>query len=184
MLSDAEKTAKKLKEAEQRKILTCIENRQELKDQIREREKQKDEAFSEYLKERRMVDEALKKMIEEDRSDMLRNEEKKRMMHEHMMRSLEEKARMKTREKEEEEKLMERIKKYQEEAAQRETQLKLKKAEEDAAKEQIFAKLNEEEMKRRAEKEYIENLRIDLIQEEVEEAARLKELKEAENRER
>eukprot|EP00826_Nyctotherus_ovalis_P041288 TRINITY_DN4135_c0_g3_i3.p3 TRINITY_DN4135_c0_g3~~TRINITY_DN4135_c0_g3_i3.p3 ORF type:complete len:124 (+),score=65.86 TRINITY_DN4135_c0_g3_i3:523-894(+) len=123
-------------------------------------------------------------MVEEDRRGMLIDEEKKKAMHESMVKSLEEKARAKMREKAEEEMLLEKIRKHQEEAAKREAQLRLKKAEENAAKELIFAKLNDEEMRRRAEKEYIENLRVDLIQEEVEEAARLKEMREAENRER
>lgn len=164
--------------------MACIENRQELKDQIRERERLKDEAHAEYLKEKQAVDEALQRMVEEDRREILLDEEKKKAMHESMLRSLEEKARAKTREQAEEQLLQERIKRYQEEAAKREAQMKLRKAEEDAAKELIFARLNQEEMRRRAEKEYIENLRVDLIQEEVEEAARLKEMREAEKRER
>ena len=79
--------------------------------------------------------------------------------------------------------MMEKIRMYQQEADQREAMLKMKKAEENAAKEEIFAKLNEEELRRRAEKEYIEDLRIDLMTEEIEEAARLKDIENARKRE-
>jgi len=54
----------------------------------------------------------------------------------------------------------------------------------EAAREEIFQKLKDEEERRRAEKEYIENLRNELYLQEFEEQARAKEREEAEKRER
>ena len=54
----------------------------------------------------------------------------------------------------------------------------------EAAREEIFQKLKDEEERRRAEKEYTENLRNELYLQEFEEQARAKERKEAEKRER
>ena len=173
-----------MQEIEQNKIHARVINKHDLQDQMKEREHLKDEAYNEYLKEKNVVDEAMQRLINDDRNEMIKGSEKKKTMYNYMVKSLEEKADTRAKLKEEERMLMERIKRYQEEAENREAKLKMKKAEENAAKEQIFARLNEEEMKRRAEKEYIENLRIDLITEEVEEAARLKDIKEAEDRER
>jgi hypothetical protein len=44
----------------------------------------------------------------------------------------------------------------------REEEIRAKKAEVEAAREEIFIKLKDEEERRRAEKEYIENLRNEL----------------------
>jgi len=122
-------------------------------------------------------------MIDEDRKELEEKDRKKQVIHDFMVRSMQAKQEAKEREQREEELMQEKIRKYQEEAAQREALLKMKKAEENAVKEQIFAKLNKEELRRRAEKEDLENLRIELMQEEAAEAARIKELEEARKRE-
>ena len=51
----------------------------------------------------------------------------------------------------------------------------MKKAEVEAAREEIFQRLKGEDERRRAEKEYVENLRNELYQQEFEEQARIKE---------
>jgi len=151
---------------------------------MKERERIKEEAYQEYLKEKHAVDEAINKMITEDKKEVAKKTEKRVIMKDFMEKSLQAKADNKLKSKEEEAKELERIKKFQEEAERREAEIKIKKAEENAAKDAIFARLKEEEIKRRTEKEYIENLRIDLMQEEFEEAARIKEIQENEKREK
>lgn len=150
---------------------------------MQEREKLKEEAYQEYLKEKKAVDEAINKMIAEDRNEIGKKAEKTKTMQEFMARSMKAKEELQRKTKDDERTLLEKIKKYQEEGERREAEIKMKRAEENAAKEQIFAKLNEEEIKRRTEKEYIENLRIDLMQEEFEENERQKEKLYAEKRE-
>ncbi len=166
------------------KIGARIGNKLTLQEQMRERERLKAEAYQEYLKEKKAVDDAINRMMAEDRHDAEKRTEKRKTMQEFMARSMQAKEDLKRKTKEDEATTLEKIKKYQEEAEHREAQLKIKKAEENAAKEEIFAKLNEEEVKRRTEKEYIENLRIDLMQEEHEEAERIRELQELEKREK
>lgn len=150
---------------------------------MQERERLKEEAYQEYLKEKQAVDEAINKMISEDRGDIQKKSEKTKTMQEFMQKSMKAKEEQLLKSKEDEKNLLEKIKKFQEEGERREAEIKMKKAEENAAKEQIFAKLNDEEIKRRTEKEYIENLRIDLMQEEFEENERVKEKLYAEKRE-
>eukprot|EP00826_Nyctotherus_ovalis_P041284 TRINITY_DN4135_c0_g1_i6.p2 TRINITY_DN4135_c0_g1~~TRINITY_DN4135_c0_g1_i6.p2 ORF type:complete len:127 (+),score=71.41 TRINITY_DN4135_c0_g1_i6:459-839(+) len=126
----------------------------------------------------------MKKMMEQDRKAAEEEDRKRQVFHDFMVKSVQAKQQARAREREEEILMDEKIKRYREEAAQREALLKMKKAEENAAKEQIFAKLNEEELRRRADKEYLENLRIELMQEEAAEAARIKELEEAKRQEK
>jgi len=54
----------------------------------------------------------------------------------------------------------------------------------EAQREEIFQKLKGEEQRRRAEKEYVENLRNELYLQEFEEQARQREREELEKRER
>jgi hypothetical protein len=167
--------SKKENQLQREKIAERVKNKQHIQNQMQEREKLKEEAYQEYLKEKNAVDEAINKMIAEDRSEIGKKAEKTKTMQEFMARSMKAKEELQRKTKDDERTLLEKIKKYQEEGERREAEIKMKRAEESAAKEQIFAKLNEEEIKRRTEKEYIENLRIDLMQEEFEENERQKE---------
>lgn len=153
-------------------------------EQIKERERLKEEAYQEYLREKAAVEKAMQKMVDQDRKEEEENERKRKVVHDFMIKSRQARQEAREREKREDELMDEKIRRYREEAAQREALAKMKKAEEDAAKEQIFARLKEEELRRRAEKEEIENLRIELMQEEAAEAARIKELDEARKREK
>ena len=173
----------RVREIEKVKAGARVENKLSLQEQMKERERLKEEAYQEYVKEKNAVDEAMNKMITEDRKELVKKSEKRKTMQEFMAKSIQAKEEIRSKSKDEEVKMEEKIKKYQEEAEKREIEIKIKRAEENAAKEQIFAKLNDEEIRRQAEKDYVENLRIDLMQEEYEEAARIKEIKEAEKRE-
>ena len=183
ILTQVKEEGNKEKELLKHKTEARVDNKHTLQDQMKEREKLKEEAYQEYLKEKSAVDHAINKMVEEDRNDLVKRTEKTKTMQYFMVKSLQAKQDLKQKVKEDEVKTLEKIKIYQEEAEKREAEIKIKRAEESAAKEAIFAKLNDEEIKRRMEKEYIENLRVDLMREEHEEAARIKELKEAEKRE-
>jgi len=175
--------SKKEKALQWEKTAARVENKHLLLEQMKERERLKEEAYQEYLKEKAAVDDAINRMIDEDRRDVSKKSEKRKTMQEFMEKSMKAKEEQKQRAVEAEAMALEKIRKFQEDAEQREAIIKMKKAEENAAKEVIFAKLNDEELKRRAEKEYIENLRIDLMQEEFEEAARIKAMKEVDKRE-
>jgi hypothetical protein len=66
----------------------------------------------------------------------------------------------------------EMLRRFAEQQMYREEEIRAKKAELEAAKEEIFQKLKDEEERRRAEKEYTENLRNELYLQEFEEQAR------------
>ena len=54
------------------------------------------------------------------------------------------------------------LRRFQEQQEMREGEIKAKKAEVEAAREEIFQRLKDEEERRRAEKEFTENLRNEL----------------------
>lgn len=72
----------------------------------------------------------------------------------------------------------EMVRRYAQMQDKRESDIKEQKAIAEAEWEKIFAKLKEEEQKRRAEMEYVENLRNELQQQEYEEMLRDKEWRE------
>ena len=78
----------------------------------------------------------------------------------------------------------EMLRRYAAQQESREAEIQAKKAEAEAAREEIFQKLKGEEEKRRADAEYIENLRNELYMQELEEQARIREREELEKREK
>ena len=76
------------------------------------------------------------------------------------------------------------LRRYAQQQEGRQAEIQAKKSEAEAAREEIFQKLKGEEEKRRAESEYIENLRNDLYMQELEEQARQREREEIEKREK
>ena len=76
------------------------------------------------------------------------------------------------------------LRRYAEQQEGRVAEIQAKKAEAEALREGIFQKLKEEEEKRRAENEYVENLRNELYMQELEEQARQREREELEKRDR
>jgi len=78
----------------------------------------------------------------------------------------------------------EMLRRYAQQQEGRQAEIQAKKAEAEAAREEIFQKLKGEEERRRAESEYIENLRNELYMQELEEQARIREREEIEKREK
>ena len=78
----------------------------------------------------------------------------------------------------------EMLKRYAEQQEGRQAEIQAKKAEAEAAREEIFQRLKAEEEKRRADNEYVENLRNELYMQELEEQARVREHEEIEKREK
>ena len=78
----------------------------------------------------------------------------------------------------------EMLKRYAEQQEGRQAEIQANKAEAEAAREEIFQRLKAEEEKRRADNEYVENLRNELYMQELEEQARVREREEIEKREK
>lgn len=86
-----------------------------------------------------------------------------------MVQSVNEKRELVRKQKEMEEYENEMLRRYAAQQEGRQAEIQAKKAEAEAAREEIFQKLKGEEERRRAESEYIENLRNELYMQELEE---------------
>lgn len=142
------------------------------------------EAYQEYMREKDQVDKVIQKMIEEDQKMIALIRLKQEQSKLDMMQSVNEKRELQRKQRDMEEYENEMLRRYAEQQGVRQAEIQAKKAEAEAAREEIFQKLKEEEEKRRAENEYIENLRNELYMQELEEQARIREREEIEKRDR
>jgi len=101
-----------------------------------------------------------------------------------MVLSVNEKKALLKRQQELEEYEEELVRRYAAQQQERSDNLAAMKEEAEAQREAIFQRLAREEAERRAEKEYVENLRNDLQVQEMEERARAAEFQMAEKRRR
>ena len=131
--------------------------------------------MEEYMKERANVDAIINKMIEEDHEMNRINKMKQEQSKQDMILSVNEKKALLHRQTELEEYEEELVRQYAAQQQERADNLQAMKAQAEAQREAIFGKLAKEEADRRAEQEYIENLRNDLQVEEMEERFRVQE---------
>lgn len=101
-----------------------------------------------------------------------------------MILSVNEKREMLRKQKEQEEFETVMLQRYEVQKQYREDEVRAKKAEVEATREEIFQRLKGEEEMRRAEKEFNENIRNELYLQEFEEQARSKEQQDVQKRER
>lgn len=144
----------------------------------------KHEALEEYKKEKLQVDAVVQRMIGEDREMGRIQQQKMEQAQADMILSVNEKRALTRRQRELEEYENEMVRQYASQQQDRLNQIQSAKDAAEEAREQIFRKLEGEEMQRRAEKEFKENLRNDLDMAEREEAQRAKERADMEKRER
>ena len=140
--------------------------------QIQDKEVLRQQAQEEYIKERNQVDAIINKMIQEDHEMMRINKMKQEQSKQDMILSVNEKNALLKRQRELEEYEDQLVKKFQGQQEQRSNELQAMKEAAEAQRDAIFQKLSEEEARRRAEYEYIENMRNDLQVQEQEERAR------------
>lgn len=138
-------------------------------------EQLRDEAHQEYLKERGQVDQIINKMIDEDHELMRISKMKQEQSKQDMILSVNEKKALLKRQRELEEYEEELVRRHAAQQTERSNELMLLKEAAEAQREAIFRKLAQEEAERRAEREYVENLRNDLQVQELEEKARYNE---------
>ena len=101
-------------------------------------------------------------MIQEDHEMMRINKMKQEQSKQDMILSVNEKNALLKRQRELEEYEDQLVKKFQGQQEQRSNELQAMKEAAEAQRDAIFQKLSEEEARRRAEYEYIENMRNDL----------------------
>lgn len=133
-----------------------------VQEQMIEREKLREQAYQEYAAERGQVDAIINRMIDEDHEMMRITKMKVEQSKQDMILSVNEKKALLKRQKELEEYEEELVRRYAQQQGQRAEELQAMKAAAEAQRDAIFRKLAAEEAARRAESEYVENLRNDL----------------------
>ena len=152
--------------------------------QIREKKLQQEEAEKEYERDKKLVDDIVNKMIEEDIAVKKEDQRKKEINKLYMQNAYKERDIIKQKEAEKEKLQEEAIQKYHESVALREKHVAQKKNDLQKQKDKIFNKLCEEEAKRKAEQDYWDTVRSELHMEQDYKKTKLKEKEEEEKRQK
>jgi hypothetical protein len=174
----------RLRDREMHKKMENLKSKYILQQQMRDREKQKEESQAEYQRDKRQVDEIVNKIIQDDMNLLEENRRKKDMLRGTMNQAYDEKNQRKQQHKEDERLQKEKERQYFEELARREKDQLMKKAAKQEEKDKIFDKLSAEAEKKQAEKDYWENVRNELYIEEQNRRDKIKELQELEKKQR
>ena len=180
ILKEIENEKRRNEEENERKKKEFLKNREINLQQIRDRKYEQEQAEKEYERDKKLVDDIVKKMQEEDiaaRKEDLRKKEINKLF---MQNAYKERDLLKQKELEEDKKQEEEIKKYHESVAQREKNVAQKKNDIQKQKDKIFNKLCEEEAKRKAEQDYWDNVRSELHMEQDLKKTKLKQKEEQE----
>ena len=168
--------------AETAKVIAAAQYQKDLIDQVTAREDQKEFAYQQYLKEKLMVDEVVRKIYEEDARVRAEEMAKKEEMRRYIDEFKEQQQVWNEREKGRLHHEAEKIKLYDLEQQRRLEERKQKTAHEATAKLQVQEALAEQLRKEQAEKDQYESVVFELLQNEQEERARLDEIKEMQKR--
>jgi hypothetical protein len=184
LLLELEEEQRRQREIENSKKGERIQSKFVLQQQMKEKEKLREESRKEYLRDKQLVDDIVTKIIKEDLDTINENKKKKEMTRTHMLEAYAEKEMMKAQQKEEERIQKEKERQYLEEVVRRDREQKEKKAMVQFEKDKIFERLSLEAAKTQAEKEYWENVRNELYWEETAKREKIKELQEKEKKQR
>jgi hypothetical protein len=171
-------------ELELKKKVDKLNSKYVLQNQMKEKEQLKEESKKEYLRDKQLVDDIIKKIMHEDMNSINENKRKKGLARTYMTQAYAEKEEQKKRQKEDDRLMKEKERQWLEELARRDKEQKAKKAEIQAEKDKIFEKIAAEQERKQAEKDYWENVRNELYVEEMRRADKIKELQEQEKKQR
>ena len=150
VLKEIENEKRKNEEEKEKKKIEFLKNREINLQQIRDKKLQQEQAEREYERDKQLVDDIVKKMIEEDIQAKKEDQRKKEINKLFMQNSYKERDLLKQKEKENDKLQEEAIKKYQESVALREKNVVQKKNDLQKQKDKIFNNLCEEEANRKA----------------------------------
>ena len=153
VLQQIENEKRKNEEEKEKKKIEFLKNREINLQQIRDKKLQQEQAEKEYERDKQLVDDIVKKMIQEDIEAKKEDQRKKEINKIYMQNAYKERDLIKKKEIENEKMQDEAIKKYQESVALREKGVADKKNDFQKQKDKIFNKLCEEEAKRKAEQD-------------------------------
>ena len=184
VLKEIEDQKKKDEIEKEKKKIEFLKNREINLQQIREKKLQQEEAEKEYERDKKLVDDIVNKMIEEDIATKKEDQRKKEINKLYMQNAYKERDIIKQKEAEKEKLQEEAIQKYHESVALREKHVAQKKNDLQKQKDIIFNKLCEEEAKRKAEQDYWDTVRSELHMEQDYKKTKLKEKEEEEKRQK
>ena len=184
VLKEIEDQKKKDEIEKEKKKIEFLKNREINLQQIREKKLQQEEAEKEYERDKKLVDDIVNKMIEEDIATKKEDQRKKEINKLYMQNAYKERDIIKQKEAEKEKLQEEAIQKYHESVALREKHVAQKKSDLQKQKDKIFNKLCEEEAKRKAEQDYWDTVRSELHMEQDYKKTKLKEKEEEEKRQK
>ena len=184
ILKEIENEKKRNEEEKEKKKIEFLKNREINLQQIRDKKLQQEQAEKEYERDKQLVDDIVKKMIEEDITEKKEDQRKKEINKLFMQNAYKERDLIKKKEIENDKMQEEAIKKYHESVALREKNVADKKNDLQKQKDKIFNKLCEEEAKRKAEQDYWDTVRSELHMEQDLKKTKLKEKEEEEKRQK
>ena len=184
VLKEIEDQKKRDEIEKEKKKIEFLKNREINLQQIREKKLQQEEAEKEYERDKKLVDDIVNKMIEEDLATKKEDQRKKEINKLYMQNAYKERDIIKQKEAEKEKLQEEAIQKYHESVALREKHVAQKKNDLQKQKDKIFNKLCEEEAKRKAEQDYWDTVRSELHMEQDYKKTKLKEKEEEEKRQK
>ena len=162
VLQEIENEKKRKKEEEEKKKVEFLKNREINLQQIKDKKLLQEQAEKEYERDKKLVNDMIKKMKEEELAAMKEEQRKKDINKLFMQNAFKERDLLKKKEAEYDKLQDEDIRKYNEQVALREKNLAKKKSDLQQQKDKIFNKLCDEEAKRKAEQDYWDNVRADL----------------------
>uniref|UniRef100_A0A3Q3XF62 Meiosis-specific nuclear structural protein 1 n=1 Tax=Mola mola TaxID=94237 RepID=A0A3Q3XF62_MOLML len=178
---ERERAAAEEQKLEQRRHEELVRYQRELEQQLADKERRRQEAYEEFLKEKLMVDEIVRKIYEEDQERQLKLEQV-RATRGHIEEFKRQQTEWRRMEQERMEAENRRIMEFVSRQAQVEESRVAKMREREAAKEHLHKILFEQIEEERQQREELERVRQDLYLEEEEEANRQREIEEMEKK--
>lgn len=151
---------------------------------MKDRDKQREESKAEYLRDRELVDNIVKNIMQEDMNMIMEDKRKKELARSHMYAAYAEKEERLRQQKENDRIQKEKERKYFEELEKRANEQREMKAAKDEEKNKIFERLAAEAERKQQEKEYWENVRNEMYVEELNRREKIKNIMEAEKRQK
>ncbi|KAM9366973.1 LOW QUALITY PROTEIN: zinc finger protein 280C-like [Symphorus nematophorus] len=182
MKSEHERTAVEQQKLAQKRYQELVEYQRELEQQLMERERKRQEAYEEFLKEKLMVDEIVRKIYEEDQMERQLKLEKVRATQQYIEEFKRQQAEWRRMEQEQMEAENRRIMEFASHQAHMEEAKMAKIREREEAKEHLHKILSDKIEEERQQREEMERVREELHLEEQEEANRQREIEEMENK--
>ena len=151
-----------------------------IQQQLADHQRLRDEAKKEQAKDKAEIDLLINRIIQEDKRKLSEQQHKRILAKSFMDKAYAEKEQQKRRMKEEEELLKQKERKYYEDVSKREMEYALKKKAIQDTKDQIFAQICADKARAQAEKDYYEDMKNHLHDEETTRQLRVKEVEEKE----